>query len=127
MSSCKVVLDRLDSPTVSDDGRQVSFRVCGVDREAVEIGCDHADLLPLIAYLIGLGGRAATAREGVAPQSFGYSDKLSIEPIQASDVGLMRDMESSELVLVARLFGFDLSFTVTPHPLAALLRSPPPP
>ena len=45
---------------------------------------------------------------------------LGIEPIEPSDIGLMRDMESAELVLVARMFGFDLSFTVTPHQLAAL-------
>ena len=103
-------LDRLEAATVGEDGRQLSFRIRGTEGEAVDVGCGDADLLPLIRFMIGLGGNAACVREEVTPQTFGTSDKVAIEPIETSDIGLMRDMESAELVLVARLFGFDLSF-----------------
>ncbi len=115
-------LERLDRPGVSEDGRRVSFRIRGVGGEAVGIECDHADLVALIRYLVGLGRNAAAAHRDVTPRSFGHSDKVSVAPIETSDIGLMRDMESSDLVLVARMFGFDLAFTVTPAQLAALYR-----
>ena len=113
-------LERLDRPGVSEDGKRVSFRILGAGGEAVEIECDHTDLLAMIRYMMGLGRNAAAARQDVTPRSFGHGDKVSIAPIETSDIGLMRDMESSELVLVARMFGFDLGFTVTSRQLAAL-------
>lgn len=118
----RLSLARLDRPGVSEDGRRVSFRIRGTDGEAVGVECDHADLVALIRYLVGLGRNAAAARRDVTPRSFGHSDKVSIAPIETSDIGLMRDMESSDLVFVARMFGFDLGFTVTPGQLAALHR-----
>ncbi len=120
MNQQHMSLDRLDRPGISEDGMRVSFRVLGAGGEAVEVECGHADLAAMIRYMVGLGRNAAAAREDVAPKSFGHSDKVSIEPIETSDIGLMRDMESAQLVLVARMFGFDLGFTVTPHQLAAL-------
>ena len=120
MNRQKLDLDRLEAASVADDGTRLSFRIMGTGGEVVEVGCGHTDLLPIIGFMVGLGGNAAAARAEVTPRSFGTSDKLGIEPIETSDIGLMRDMESAELVLVARMFGFDLSFTVTPHQLAAL-------
>ncbi len=122
MSERRLSLDRLDRADVSEGGRRASFRILGDSGESVDVECGHADLPPMIRYLTGLGRNAAAARQDVTPQSFGHSDKVSVEPIETSDIGLMRDIDSSELVLVARMFGFDLGFTVTPHRLAALYR-----
>jgi hypothetical protein len=40
--------------------------------------------------------------------------------MDVSDVGLMRGMESDEIVLVARMSGFDLGFSVNAAQLCAL-------
>jgi len=120
MSVQRIDLNRLDKARVAPDGTGVSFQVVGSDGEALEITCDHSDLLPLIGYMIGLGQAAAARRGEVTPQAFGDTDRVTIEPIQTSDIGLMRELGSDELVLVARMFGFDLSFTVTRDQLAAL-------
>ena len=51
---------------------------------------------------------------------FGPTDNVTVSPIEISDVGFMRGLESDEAVLVVRMFGFDLGFSVTPSQLRAL-------
>ena len=118
----RISLDRLDSPSVAADGASVSFRVRDAAGEGAEIVCRADDLERMIAYLAGLGGQAAARRQDVTPQFFGNTDRVLAEPIQTSDVGLARGLEDGEVILVARMFGFDLGFTVTQPQLAALHR-----
>jgi len=122
MTGPRFRLDRLEAGAAAPDGAGVSFRIVGAGGERVTLECGHGDLGPLIAYMAGLGREAAQARAQVTPATFGDSDKVGIEPIETSDVGLMRDMETGEVVLVARMSGFDLGFTVTAPQLAALRR-----
>ena len=122
MTGRRFRLDRLEAGAAAPDGSAVSFRVVGAGGERVTLECGHGDLGPLIAFAAGLGREAAQARAEVTPATFGDSDKVSVEPIETSDVGLMRDLETGEVVLVARMSGFDLGFTVTAPQLAALRR-----
>lgn len=122
MTGRRFRLDRLEAGAAAPDGSAVSFRVVGAGGERVTLECGHGDLGPLIAFAAGLGREAAQARAEVTPATFGDGDKVSVEPIQTSDVGLMRDLETGEVVLVARMSGFDLGFTVTAPQLAALRR-----
>ncbi len=118
----RITLDRLEKPSVATDGDSVSFRVCGAAGEGVEIECRTDDLERMIAYLTGLGGQAAARRPDVTPNFFGNTDRVLAEPIETSDIGLVRGLEDGEVILVARMFGFDLGFTVTQPQLAALHR-----
>ena len=118
----RLALDRLEKPSVSADGSSVSFTVRDASGSGVEIACRADDLERVIAYLAGLGGQAASRRPDVAPRFFGNTDRVLAEPIETSDVGLVRGLEDGELILVARMFGFDLGFTVTQPQLAALHR-----
>lgn len=118
----RLTLDRLEKPSVSEDGSSVSFTVRDATGAAVEIACGADDLERVIGYLAGLGGQAASRRPDVTPQFFGNTDRVLAEPIETSDIGLVRGLEDGELILVARMFGFDLGFTVTGPQLAALHR-----
>ncbi len=122
MTGPRLRLERLEAGAVSADGRSVFFRVVGTGGETVTLEMDHRDLHPAIAYLAGLGGHAAAAREEVAPATFGHTDRVDARPIESSDIGLVRGLETGEILLVARLFGFDLAFTATRPQLAALHR-----
>lgn len=122
MTGPRFRLDRLEAGAAAPDGTAVSFRIVGAGGERVTLDCGHDDLGPLIAFAAGLGREAAALRAEVTPATFGDSDKVSVEPIATSDVGLMRDLETGEVVLVARMSGFDLGFTVTAPQLAALHR-----
>lgn len=117
-----LTLDRLEKPSVAADGSSVSFRVRDAAGEGVEIVCGTVDLERVIAYLAGLGGQAAARRPDVTPAFFGNTDRVLAEPIETSDIGLVRGLEDGEVILVARMFGFDLGFTVTQPQLAALHR-----
>lgn len=122
MDEPAITLASLDEALVSGDGAEVSFRVRGESGDAVRIACAAGDVERMVAFLIGLAQQAAHRRGGVAPRFFGNTDKVTAEPLEASDVGLMRGMETGEVVLVARLFGVDLAFSVTTPQLAALHR-----
>ena len=120
MSDTPLVLMRLSQGTTADDGKTVRFRIEARDERHVEVECDHADIEKMITYLIGVARLAAEKRSQVTPHHFGQTDKVTASPIEASDVGFMRGMESDEIVLVVRMFGFDLGFTVTPYQAGAL-------
>ena len=117
-----IELDRLENPGVAPDGGSVSFDVRDSAGDGARIVCRTDDLERAIAYLAGLGGQAAARRPDVAPSFFGNTDRVLAEPIETSDVGLARGLEDGEVILVARIFGFDLGFTVTQPQLAALHR-----
>ena len=118
----RLALDRLENPSVSADGGSVAFTIRDEDGAGVEIACRAEDLERIVGYLAGLGGQAAARREDVTPSFFGNTDRVLAEPIRTSDVGLARGLEDGEVILVARMFGFDLGFTVTRPQLAALHR-----
>ena len=117
-----IELDRLENPSAAPDGESISFRIRDAAGESVEIVCRTDDLERVIAFLSGLGGQAAARRPDVTPKFFGNTDRVLAEPIETSDVGLARGLEDGEVILVARMFGFDLGFTVTQPQLAALHR-----
>jgi hypothetical protein len=115
-----IQLDRLAHASTSPDGRSVRFAVHGADGQSVEVACDHGDIEKLIHFLVQLGQRSAERRSQVTPHFFGHSDNITVSPMDVSDVGLMRGMESDEIVLVARMSGFDLGFSVSAAQLGAL-------
>lgn len=115
-----IQLDRLANASTSADGRIVQFAVHGGEGRSVEVACDHGDLEKLIHFLVRLGQLSAERRGQVTPHFFGHSDNITVSPMDVSDVGLMRGMESDEIVLVARMSGFDLGFSVNAAQLGAL-------
>ena len=111
---------RLSDGATDDDGATVRFRIEAVDGRTVDLSCDHDQIERLIHFLAGLGRMSADRRPDVTPHQFGPTDKVTVSPLEISDVGFMRGLESDEAVLVVRLFGFDLGFSVTPAQLRAL-------
>jgi len=121
-AATRITLERLENPSVSEDGGSVSFTVRDPSGAGTEIVCRADDLERFVAYLAGLGAQAATVRPDVTPRFFGNTDRVPAEPMETSDIGLARGMEDDAVILVARLFGFDLGFTVNRPQLAALYR-----
>ncbi len=111
---------RLSNAGVDDDGATVRFRIEGTDGREIDVSCDHAQLEGLVHYMAQLGRLSAAKRGDVTPHRFGATDNVSVNPIETSDIGFMRGMESDESVLVVRMFGFDLGFSVTAPQLRAL-------
>ncbi len=111
---------RLSGGTTDDDGVTVRFRIEAVDGRTADLSCDHHQIERLIHFFAGLGRMSADRRPDVTPHRFGPTDRVAVSPLEISDVGFMRGLESDEAVLVVRLFGFDLGFSVTPPQLRAL-------
>ena len=120
MSDEPLDIARLFQARVSDDGGSVRFRVEASDGRTVELACDHDRIEGLVHYIVQLGRLSASRRDDVTPHRFGATDNVSVSPIETSDIGFMRGMESDESVLVVRMFGFDLGFSVTAGQLRAL-------
>jgi hypothetical protein len=110
----------LTDADASDDGSTVNFRIEAGDGRAVAVACDYDRLEGLIHYIVQLGQLSADRRSDVTPHQFGPTDNITVSPLEISDVGFMRGLESDEAVLVVRLFGVDLGFSVTPPQLRAL-------
>jgi hypothetical protein len=111
---------RLSAAATTDDGATVQFRIEAADGRAAEVSCDHDRIEHLIHFFAGLGRLSADRRPEVTPHQFGATDKVTVDPIEISDVGFMRGLEAEEAILVVRMFGFDLGFSVTPAQLRAL-------
>jgi hypothetical protein len=120
MAESVLELARLTHATVSEDGENIGFVVEGRDGRKLEIACDHRDLEGIIHYMIQIGRNSAARREQVTPHQFGNTDRVETVPLEVSDIGLMKDLETSDGVLVTRMSGFDLGFKVTPYQLRAL-------
>jgi hypothetical protein len=120
MTDRPLALARLTDAAVSDNGTEVQFRIEGTDGRTVDVACGHDQIEGLVHYLARLGQLSAARRDGVTPHQFGPTDKITVSPLETSDVGFMRDLEGDAAVLVVRMFGFDLGFSVTPHQLRAL-------
>lgn len=120
MSDAPYEIARLTDAGVSDDGATVRFRIEAADGRTVAVACDHDRLEGLVHYIARLGQLSAARRGEVTPHRFGATDNVAVSPLDISDVGLMRGLESDEAVLVVRLFGFDLGFSVTSSQLRAL-------
>jgi hypothetical protein len=113
-------LERMSGAAASADGRTVRFEIHGHDGQRVAVCCVPGELEKMIHFLVHLGQLAAERRHTIAPRYLGPSDNITVAPIEVSDVGLMRAMEADDVVLVARMSGFDLGFSVTPYQLRAL-------
>ncbi len=111
---------RLTGASVSDDGETVHFQIDGRDGRRVEIACDHRDLDGIIRYMIQLGQISAARRDQITPHQFGKTDRVETNPMEITDIGLMKGLETSDAVLVARMSGVDLGFQVSPYHLKAL-------
>ena len=111
---------RLSEGAADEDGATVRFRIEAVDGRTADLSCDQNKIESLIHFLTGLGQISAYRRTDVTPHQFGPTDKVTVSPLEISDVGFMRGLESDEAVLVVRMFGFDLGFSVTPSQLRAL-------
>ena len=120
MTETVLALSRLTDAAVGEDGESVQFGIESQDGCKVEISCDHRDIESVIHYMIQLGRNAAARRGQVTPHQFGNTDRVEASPLEVSDIGLMKDIESSDGVLVARMSGFDMGFKVTPFQLRAL-------
>ena len=91
-----IELDRLENPRVAQDGGSVSFDLRASGGDGARVVCRADDLERVIAYLAGLGGQAAARRPDVTPTAFGDTDRVLAEPIETSDVGLVRGLEAGE-------------------------------
>lgn len=120
MTESVLALSRLTDAAVSEDGETLHFSVEGQDGSKVEISCGHRDLESIIHYMIQLGQTSAARRSQVTPHQFGATDRVETSPLEISDIGLMKGLETDDAVLVARMSGVDLGFQVSPYHLKAL-------
>lgn len=120
--SDQLTLLRMAAPAPDESGATVRFRIEGKDDRSVDIDCDPDQMENVIGFLIELARDAAERRSAQERNSFSRAETVDVTPNPVSAATFMVDPDSSEIMLLLRMFGFDLGFSLTPEHLAALKR-----
>ena len=117
-----IVLRSMAAAEPDDTGEALRFTVHGEGDRGVTIECPHDQVENMIPFLIDLARDAAARRKEEPRSSFARAEQLDVDPAAISHASFMVDPEINDIVLVLRMFGFDLGFSLTPEHLAGLKR-----
>ena len=104
-------LVRFENPVAAHDGRHVAFEVVTGDAEKFDLEVPLVELGAVIEYLVGLATHVGV-NEAV-PQKI-YS------PIPVQGLGLATGRDANETLLVVRLAGCELAFSLDSTKVAEL-------
>jgi hypothetical protein len=111
-------LARLEDATVFDGGATVAFTITTVNRKQLRVNCPLAELGDIFSYL-GILAKNAGAERKVPmpplPQSHNY-----LAPVPAEGIAFQAGTQPDETLLLMRLSGFDMAFSVSRSGLIAL-------
>ena len=110
-------LRQLSNPLILKDGEAISFRVERRDGQALDLVCDLSEVGDIFGFLATLARDAAAEAQTESPlagQSYNY-----LVPIPARGIGFQHGPSQDETMIVVRLAGFDLAFSVPSSGLAA--------
>lgn len=107
----------LDQATIFDGGESVSFTIKSGGKE-MRVNCAIAELGDIFSFLGQLAKAAGEARNVPAPPVPKTHNYLA--PVPAEGMGLQRGNNPDEVLLVIRLFGFDMAFAVPSNAIVRL-------
>jgi hypothetical protein len=91
-------------------GGRVAFTIKTVSGKELRVNCALAELGDIFSYLGTLAKAAGEARN--APEPLNLQTHNYLAPIPAQGIGLQAGEKSGETLLVVRLAGFDMAFSV---------------
>lgn len=120
MAEERVLLNQMAAGPKDDSGQSIRFRIQGEDGRDVDVECPHDLMETIIRFLVELARDAATRRSSSTRDSVSRAETAEVDPMPISHATFMADPETVEIVLLLRMFGFDLGFSVTPEHLLSL-------
>jgi len=120
MSEQPIVLSSMAAGREDETGQAIRFRILGEDGREADIACPHRHVESVIRFLAELARNASARRASLTRDSFNRAETAEIDPLPISHLTLMADPETVDIVLLIRMFGFDLGFSVTPEHLLSL-------
>lgn len=120
MSDDPIILSQMAPGPEDETGETVRFRIQGEDGREADISCPHDAVETVIRFLVELSRNAAQRRGALMRDSFNRAETAEIDPSPISHLTLMAEPETADIVLLMRMFGFDLGFSVTPEHLVSL-------
>jgi hypothetical protein len=102
--------------TPFNDGENVAFTITRHDRKKLRVNCPLAELGDVFTYLGHLAEAAAEAQDREDPPFPAGHDYIA--PIPAQAVGFQAGNSPDMTLLIVRLFGFDMAFSVPSNALA---------
>lgn len=120
MSDEQLILSRMSAGPKDATGQTIGFQLEGEDGRKVDVVCPHDLVESVIRFMVELARDASDRRETMTRDSFNRAETAEIDPLPISHVTFMADPETVEIVLLLRMFGFDLGFSVTPEHLLSL-------
>lgn len=120
MSEERVILNRMVAGPIDESGQSIRFTIQGKDGGDLDMECPHDLVENVIRFLVELARDAAERRTSSTRDSVGRAETAEVDPMPISHATFMADPETVEIVLLLRMFGFDLGFSVTPEHLLSL-------
>jgi hypothetical protein len=108
----------VENPAMFDDGETVAFTIRGETGKQLRINCSLAEIGDICSFLGFAAKAAAESRHSTLDDPKDTHNYLS--PIPAQGTGFTAGSDSTEAIIVMRLFGFDLAFSVPSSGLVAL-------
>lgn len=111
-------LTQLSNALVLDDGDAVAFRVEREHGQTLDLACDLALIGDIFAFLGTLAKAAGVAQGKEAPapsRTYNY-----LVPIPAVGIGFQPGPRADETMIVIRLTGFDVAYSVPNNALAEM-------
>lgn len=120
MSDERIVLRRMAAGPNDESGEAIRFRLEGTDGREIDVECPYDLIERVVRFVVDLARDAAGRRSQQVRHSFARGERIEVDPLPVSHATLMADPEAMEIILVLRMFGFDLGFSMTPEHLSAL-------
>lgn len=108
----------LDHAAIVDNGDFVAFTIKTLGEKELRVYCELAELGNIFAFLGELARQAGLERNAPKPPSSGSYNYLA--PIPSQGIGFQAGQNLNETILVVRLSGFDMGFSVPSNALASM-------
>lgn len=120
MSNERVILQSMAAGPKDETGESIRFLIKGMDGQEIDLECPHGLIEQVVRFLVESASEAAARQPHQVRNSFARGERVDVDPVPISHATFMADPEKGEIILVLRMFGFDLGFSMTPEHLSAL-------
>jgi hypothetical protein len=108
----------LEDPAVFDDGETVAFTIKNATGKQMRVNCSLPEIGDICSFLGTVAKAAGEIRNAPTPP-FPHGHNY-LAPIPAQGIGFQAGANLGETILVMRLFGFDMAFSVESSGLARI-------
>jgi hypothetical protein len=108
----------LEDAAIFDDGDTIAFTVKSETGKQLRVSCSLSEVGDICSFLGHAAKAAAEQRNSTLEDTKGTHNYLA--PIPSQGIGFTAGSDSTEAIIVMRLFGFDMAFSVPSSGLVAL-------